>query len=208
MKNTRSLFSLPWRKPARCLAMLVAIAAATHSEIRAEPPKAELIVPGSNIGKTFLGSNGAYYIKRLPPETASEAGMSQNHIVWLSGKPPNTRSLYIHTTANGAMDVKPVDGVTIDEIRITSPEFSTAHGIHCGSSLAQILAAFPKAQPPDAQTGNIYIDSAHGIAFEFQGNAGNDSPCIAITIFPAGSPRFTPQEQVDELIKDHPPKNP
>ncbi len=130
--------------------------------------------------------------------------MSQNHLVWLSGKPPRAHTLFIHTTANGAMDVKPVDGVTIDEIRITSPEFSTIKGIQCGSSLAQILAIFPQARPADENTANIYLDAAHGIAFEFDGKPGKDSPCIAITVFPPNSPRFTTQQQVDELLKNHP----
>ena len=193
----------PLTRIARSLVALLALAAAVHSGIGAEPSKEELIVPGRNIGKTYLGPDGAKSLKRLPAPTASEAGMSQNRLVWLSGKQPPIHSLFIHTTANGVMDATPAEGVTIDEIRITSPEFRTNGGIKCGSTFEQILSAFPRIRR-DESTTNIYEDPAHGIAFEFEGTAGNESPCIAITVFIPNSPRYSTQRQIAELIKDHP----
>jgi hypothetical protein len=192
----------PSTRIVRVLAILFALAIALRSGIGAEPSKDTLIVPGSNIGKTHLGPDGEKTLKQLPAPTASEGGMSQERLIWLSGKQPQ-RILFIHTTANGALDAKPPDGVTIDEIRITSPAFHTREGIHCGSTLAQIRAAFPGIRP-GASTPDIYEDSAHGIGFEFEDKPGRDSPCIAITIFLPGSPHSTTRQQIDELIKNHP----
>ncbi len=165
-------------KLTRGLAVLVAAAVAGHSGIGAEPSKAELIAPGSNIGKTFLGPNGEDYPKRLPTPTASEGGMSQQRLVWLSGKPPHIRSLYIRTTANGALGVKPLDGVTIDEIRITSPEFWTREGIKCGSSLAQ-------TQFPSFGTGlPLPESSSRQIKIRCCVNAGDPISCEQIDQHP------------------------
>jgi hypothetical protein len=182
------------------LAILLALAIAMRSGIGAEPSKDALIVPGSNIGKTYLGPDGSKTLDRLPAPTASEGGMSQERIVWISGKQPQ-QSLFIHTTANTPLDAKPLDGVTIDEIRITSPEFHTREGIHCGSMLSQIRAAFPGIRP-DSSTPDIYEDPVRGIAFEFEDKPGRESVCIAITIFLQGTPRTSTQRQVDDLIKN------
>ncbi|HWB59556.1 MAG TPA: hypothetical protein VG733_08690 [Chthoniobacteraceae bacterium] len=170
----------------------------------AKPSKADLIVPGSNIGNTFLGPNGWHYLDRLPLPPISEGHMSQRDYLWISGKPPRVHSLYIHTTANAPLDAKPVDGETIDEIRITSPEFRTGDGLKCGSTYAQILAVFPKIRPGDGRETGIYFDRARGIAFEFEGKPDGDSPCIAITVFPPGLPRLATRQQIDDFIKYHP----
>jgi hypothetical protein len=190
------------------LIAFIGIILAAHPELQAEPSKAQLIVPGSSIGKTFLGPNGEDYLKRLPTDTASEGGMSQDRIVWLSGKQPHIRILFIHTTTNGALNVKPAGGVTIDEIRITSPEFCTIEGIKCGTSFARILAIFPQAHPANENTANIYLDPARGIAFEFDEKPRTDSRCIAISVFPPNSPFLTTRQEIDELLKSHPSNSP
>jgi hypothetical protein len=121
-----------------CLAMLIlpqAILAQSH---------AFLIVPGKSIGRTHLGPHGSRYLKRLPRPAADDAGMMQNHSVWTSHAPGRTlQTLSIHTVANGALNVPPIDGVTIDEIRITSPAFHTRSGLHTGNSMVSIHQQFP-----------------------------------------------------------------
>jgi hypothetical protein len=184
------------------LAAAFALFTVAPFEAGAEPAGAELIVPGKSIGRTHLGPNGAAYIKSLPKPKASDPGMSQNRLVWTSGKAPDINTLFIHTTANGATDAKPSDGVTIDEIRITSKEFQTREGSKCGSTLAEIRKAFPEIQLAPDTSGSVYVDAAHGIAFEFAEAAKDDSPCIAITVFLPNVVRFSRQEQIAGLLKD------
>jgi len=106
--------------------------------------------------------------------------------------------------ANGVIDAKPSDGVTIDEIRITSKEFQTREEIMCGSTLAQIRKAFPDIQPAPDTSGSIYQDAAHGIAFEFAEAANDESFCIAITVFAPNAARVSTREQIAGLLKDKP----
>jgi len=170
----------------------------------AEPAQEQLIVPGKSIGKTHLGADGAAYLKDLPKPNASDPGMSQNRLIWTSGKAPEINTLFIHTVANGVIDAKPSDGVTIDEIRITSKDFQTREEIKCGNTLAEIRKAFPEIQPVADSSGSIYQDAAHGIAFEFTEAAKDDAFCIAITVFKPNAARITNRDQVANLLKDKP----
>ncbi|MEH2170123.1 MAG: hypothetical protein V7K41_26435 [Nostoc sp.] len=43
-----------------------------------------LIIPGQSIGQTHLGSNGAFYLKKLPEAAASDTSMQQTNLVWVS----------------------------------------------------------------------------------------------------------------------------
>jgi hypothetical protein len=172
--------------------------------ISAELAEQELIVPGKSIGKTHLGSNGTAYLKDLPKPNASDPGMSQNRLIWVSGNAPESNILFIHTVANGVIDAKPSEGVTIDEIRVTSKQFQTREEIKCGNTLAEIRKAFPDIQPAGGASGSVYQDAAHGIAFEFDGTAKDDSSCIAITVFAPNAARVTTRDQIAGLLKDHP----
>jgi hypothetical protein len=197
-----SLFSLHTRVVRLIVASALALFTVAPFEACAEPAGAELIVPGKSIGRTHLGPNGAAYLKSLPKPKASDPDMSQNRLVWISGKAPDINTLFIHTTANGATDAKPPEGVTIDEIRITSREFQTREEIKCGSTLGQIRKAFPEIQPAPDTSDSVYVDAAHGIAFEFAEAAKDDSPCVAITVFLPHVVRFSREEQIAGLLKD------
>lgn len=186
------------------LASAFALSAAAPFRAGAEPAEEQLIMPGKSIGKTHLGPNGTAYLRELPKPNASDPGMSQNRLIWTSGKAPEINILFIHTVANGVIDAKPSDGVTIDEIRITSSEFRTVEEIKCGSTLAQIRKAFPEIQPAADSSGSIYQDAAHGIAFEFTEAAKDESPCIAITVFAPNAARITNRDQIAGLLKDRP----
>jgi hypothetical protein len=186
------------------LASAFALFAAAPLGAGAEPTEELLIVPGKSIGKTHLGPNGTAYLTSLPKPNASDPGMSQNRLIWISGKAPELNTLFIHTVSNGVIDAKPSEGVTIDEIRITSKEFQTREEIRCGNTFADIHKAFPDIQPAADSSGTIYQDPAHGIAFEFQETAKDDSLCIAITVFLPNAARITTRDQVANLLKDKP----
>jgi hypothetical protein len=186
------------------LASAFTLFAAASFGADAEPTPEQLIVPGKSIGKTHLGPDGTAYLKDLPKPNASDPGMSQNRLIWISGKAPELNTLFIHTVANGVIDAKPSEGVTIDEIRITSKEFQTHEEIQCGNTLAEIRKVFPDIQPVTDSSGSIYQDAAHGIAFEFADAAKDDSFCIAITVFKPGAARITNRDQVANLMKDKP----
>ena len=98
-----------------------------------------LVVPRRSLGRTPLGRNGAAELKNLSPPTASDAAMGRDELVRVS-RPTRSRSsstLYIRTSNNSVLD-PPAPGVTIDEIRATSPLFHTRSGISPGRTVAQI----------------------------------------------------------------------
>ncbi len=166
-----------------------------------------LIVPGRSIGRTALGPNGAAELERLPSPAANDNGMNQNYNVWVSHKAGRTDTLFTHDTNNSVFDnVKPTDGVTIDTIRITSPQFHTQNGISTRSTLAEVRRRFPHVHD-DHFHPQLYIDARHGIAFEFRHPLSLASRCIAITIFsPTKEADQVPptQSQVNGLLKDSP----
>lgn len=147
-----------------------------------------LIVPGHSIGQIALGPNGAAQLRRLPPPDASDDGMSQQRLVWVSRTSGRTNTLYLHTTANGALDVRPLSGETVDTIRITSRQFHTQSGISTGSTLAQIRRRFPVTHSASAKNQTLYDDPRWGISFEFAVPVTPASRCIGITVYtPAAS---------------------
>lgn len=159
-----------------------------------------LIVPGKSIGQTHLGRNGAYYLKKLPPPTGEDASLGGNlYRVWQAKT--GTGTLYIHTFRNDILD-PPRQGVTVDEIRVTSPQFHTRGGIGPGSTLAQIRRRFSRAQPMGSDR-TVYDDAVSGIAFEFEKKATANMHCIAVTIFPLGDVRITNAAQVRALLHDN-----
>ena len=165
-----------------------------------------LIVPGKSIGQTALGPNGEAEIKRLPEPVAADNGMMQTRLVWVSHTPGHTDTLFIHGVSNSVYDnVKPADGTTIDEIRITSRQFHTRRGISTASTLAQVRRRFPAVRPIRG-TPVLYEDTRHGIAFEFAQPVTPASHCIGISVLkplPGGSGEaVTTQSDVDNLLKD------
>ena len=165
----------------------------------AAPDTSNLIIPGQSIGQTHLGSNGAFYLKKLAKPDAVDAGMSQTRQVWVSKKGQRTDTLFIHTVSNGALNVQPIQGVTIDSIRVTSPWFHTSSGLSSGSTLAQIRHQFPNVRPLEGNQ-HLYDDAKQGIAFEFARNATAQSPCIAIMVHPPGNLHWADQEQVNRIL--------
>ena len=125
--------------------------------------------------------------------------MMQQRLVWTSKTEGRAReTLYVHTTANGALDVKPNDGVTIDDIRVTSRSFHTRGGLHPGSTLAAIRRRYPLAHPAVGDRA-IYDDARQGIAFEF---APGSSRCVAISVYPPGESKAEGAAVVNDILKE------
>lgn len=166
-----------------------------------------LIVPGKSIGRMALGPNGTEVLKDFGKPAIQDAGMSQTRQVWL-GKENRNTTLSIHTIANGALDAKPQEGVTIDEARTSSRNFHTASGIAVGSTLKQIQHSFPQARRyQETKPIVLYVDFRRGIAFEFANNKSS-ARCIGITILTPGTSEgkcILCGEEISSLMKEYPP---
>jgi len=128
--------------------------------------------------------------------------MSQTRQVWKCFKPGGRfDTFFVHTTSNGATDVQPADGVTIDLIRTTSTRFKTADGIGAGSTLEQIRKSFPDATPVDG-TPTILDDAKRGIAFEFSNAPTDQSACIAVMVHTPGQGNLATQQEVAEVLEN------
>lgn len=160
-----------------------------------------LIVPGKRIGQTHLGSDGAETLKRLPKPAGVDRGMSKTRQVWKSKPGGPFETLFIYAINNGALDVQPADGVTIELIRVTAKYFRTENGISTGSTLEQVRKAFPDAAPVDGAP-SIYDDVKQGIAFELPEEPTAGSLCIAIMVHPPGESNFATQAQVASVLEE------
>lgn len=174
-------------------------------------PRGDLsIVPGRRIGLTPLGPQGRRTLDHMAQPYRSDGAMSQGYFVWVvKRRSDGPYTLFIHTTSNGALDVKPLDGVTIDCIRVTSPYFATrdvrgpGDGLHVGSTLAQIRRRFPRVRPSD-DTHTFYDDARSGIAFEFARPPAPTSQAIAVMIHPPGDSTLADARQVRDLLQSLP----
>lgn len=162
----------------------------------------KLIIPGQSVGQTHLGSNGNFYLNKLPVADASDTSTQHTRRVWIvKGHSQQTSTLFISTVTNSALNVQPIKGNTINHIEVTSPWFHTPDGIEVGSSRAQVLRHFPNARPVPSSGGKILSDTAKGIAFEFT-NSNADSPCISIAVnAPGDSPAIVGRERVNDLLR-------
>lgn len=161
-----------------------------------------LIVAGKRIGRMVLGPNGYAILKHFSKPNINDAGMSQTRQVWM-GKGDSHATLFIHTTANGAIDAKPENGITIDLIRTSSRSFHTASGISVHSTLAQVKHVFPQVHRSHLKSSSvIYVDRQHGIAFEFTRDV-DSARCIAIAVFPPRHPYIVTSADVNRLIRDN-----
>ena len=165
-----------------------------------------LVVPGQRIGQTPLGPQGSHTLAHLPPPYRADAGMSQRYFVWVSpaSSTGHRNTLFIHATLNGALNVQPLNGLTFDVIRVTSPVFHTASGAASGSTFAQIHQRFPQAASVSNQPA-IYDDVQHGIAFEFAHIPNSHSRCIAVMVHPSGQSYLANAAQVQDLLQSPPP---
>ena len=160
--------------------------AVKDSGAKAEPvPAAKLIIPGKSIGQTQINENGAKVFKLLGRPDAGDAAMGKSLSIWYANHDTTSYQTMIFSTRQ--MGTENEDS-KVKQIRITSPWFSTANGIHVSSTLQQIKQHYTveKSAMVTKKDGKYTIyKTNNGIAFET--NAQEN--CTAIIVY---DPTFQP----------------
>jgi hypothetical protein len=182
------------------IALALSVAPSAHAQA-ADQNASHLIRPGESIGRTHLGTKGGLDLKKLPQPDLMDSYTSHSVRVWISKKAGRTDTLFIKTVNNGALGVQPLDGVSIELIRVTSPWYRTPNGLSTGNTFAQIRREFPDARPVDNDR-KLYDDIKRGIAFEFARSPTADSPCFAVMVHPRGEQRVASAEEVENLLRE------
>ena len=183
---------------------LAALTFSTAAPALAAPSNAFLVAPGHRIGHTLLGSDGTRTLAALPKPYRSDVGMSQRYYVWTSpaahGEP---HTLFVHAVSNGALNVTPLSGLTLDTIRVTSPRYATKAGLHVGSTLAQIRHQFPQLRSANSDA-TLYDDKKRGIAFEFARRPDASTRAIAVMVHTPGKFYPVTARQVRAVLQEVP----
>jgi hypothetical protein len=140
-----------------------------------------LLIPGVSAGQTRLNEDADSVYQRLGTPDGNDAAMMKAVAIWYAHHDTTGNSIAIYTSTNTDTPIV----ARIKQIRVTSPVFKTADGIHTTSSLQEIKNHFPVQQTEtykDAGAGYAVYDSKQGIAFEIN----PDSVCAAIVIHKAG----------------------
>ena len=203
MESAR-LFSDGTMKHSKLIILSIALALSVFPPVHSQPTDqrgASLIRPGESIGQTHLGAKGGFDLKKLPQPDLVDNYTSHSVRVWISNKAGRTDTLFVKTVSNSALGVRPLDGVSVELIRVTSPWYHTASGLSTGSTLARIRREFPDARSVDNDQ-RLYGDSKRGIAFEFARNPTADSPCSAVMVHPPGKQQVASADEVENLLRE------
>lgn len=160
-------------------------------EITQTPPPQDdtyLIVPGTSVGGTMIGSPVETLSKFGKPDF-SDSAMGKAWLVWYGDdKNEKTRDsrLMVYTTyKNDELKEK-----VISEVRVTSGELKTKTGNGSGKNFEDIKKEFPElaevAKYHNHRTNkDIYIYDApsSGIAFEFVSYEGDYAKCVAVVVY-------------------------
>lgn len=142
-----------------------------------------LIVPGEQVGKVRIGEDVSA-LKVLGPPDKSDAAMGKAWLFWKGQRDEhnNITELDVYTTyKDNTMQEK-----TVQQIRTTSSQFSTANHIHVYSSLREIGQEFPEIKKlasynEEGRSFVIYDAVEKGIAFEIA-KAGKQQICTGIIV--------------------------
>ncbi len=125
-----------------------------------------LIVPGASVGQTKINENADAVNKRMGKADDGDSAMGKSLSTWYAGHDTSGYQTQIFFSRNMGND----ETSRVKQIRITSPEFQTAHGIHVGSPLKSLFAGFRLSKVAtytyNGATYGIYDDKKAGIAFE------------------------------------------
>jgi hypothetical protein len=130
------------------------------------PTLAQLIVPGKSAGQTTLNENTANLIKRMGKPDDGDAAMGKSLSTWYAGHDTSGYQTQVFSSRNmGNEEIS-----RVKQIRVTSPWFKTAHGMHVGTPLKRIYSDFKLTKvatyTDESGTYGIYDDEGAGIAFE------------------------------------------
>ena len=141
-----------------------------------------LIVPGESVGPIHLNDADSTLLDQLGEPDYSDAAMGKAVLAWYTTGDSPAYPVSIFT----ARDMGNDETARIQQIRITSPYYTTSEGICASSSLAQISAEYSteqvEAYEKDGQQYAV-LDTKQGIAFEV---SPNDS-CVAIIVYQPGA---------------------
>ncbi|WP_257659028.1 hypothetical protein [Parapedobacter lycopersici] len=141
-----------------------------------------LIVPGESVGPIHLNDADSTLLDQLGEPDYSDAAMGKAVLAWYTTGDSPAYPVSIFT----ARDMGNDETARIQQIRITSPYYTTSEGICASSSLAQISAEYSteqvEAYEKDGQQYAV-LDTKQGIAFEVN---PNDS-CVAIIVYQPGA---------------------
>lgn len=139
-----------------------------------------LLIPGISAGQTRLNENADSVYLRLGTPDGGDAAMMKAIAVWHSHHDTTNHSIAVFTSRNPDSPF-----ARVQQIRVTSPVFKTASGIHTTSSLQDIKSYFDVTKTEVYNYAGVrygVYDSRQGIGFEI----APDSTCTAIIIHESG----------------------
>jgi hypothetical protein len=149
------------------------------------------IVAGRSIGRIRLGEPAKQATGPLGAATNADAASGRLWQVWTSPSSPSSTRYELDV-----LTVRDESGLHeyVEQLRVTSPWFATPQGVHVGSRLSAVIAAFPKVRrvnpdetPAKHQQIALYDDVGQGIAFEFAAathGVPGSTECRAILVHP------------------------
>ena len=141
--------------------------------------KALLLIPGVSAGKVAIGQDAEEVYTLLGKADAGDAAMQKSVAIWYKDHDPKSFATSIYTVR----DTGDNPAARIQQIRVSSPSFSTQDSMGVSSKLEAIQKKYEVTKLTDVNTdGSIFeiYDSLKGIAFEIQ-----DGICKAIIIHKA-----------------------
>lgn len=177
------------------LSLLLILLMGTQAKIVAQSRDLS-VVPGQRIARVRLHEKLDRVVERLGPFDYGDSAAGHHWRTWQAHHPDSSTGARFDLDVYA--EVNEIDGPYVRLIRVASPQFHTAHGIACGSTLAQIQNRYPQAhrvaryRSPQTSQPMVIMDAvAQGIAFEFacdrQGKGRAHSACVALIVHPAGS---------------------
>ena len=141
--------------------------------------RALLLIPGVSAGKVAIGQDAEEVYTLLGKADAGDAAMQKSVAIWYKDHDPKSFATSIYTVR----DTGDNPAARIQQIRVSSPSFSTQDLIGVSSKLEAIQKKYEVTKLTDVNTDGSMLeiyDSLKGIAFEIK-----DGICKAIIIHKA-----------------------
>lgn len=150
---------------------------------------AELIVGGERAGKLYLGQDMQSVVSLLGEADDGDAAMGSALGIWYTKSSSDTTRRDPIAIFSSYRDSNMVVKV-VKQLSVSSPEFSTADGVHTGFRLAALRSVYPSLKRTQQYVNNngkdtlsVYDDLKDGIAFDVIKDT-----CNAITVHPKNKP--------------------